>query len=143
MGIVFSFGNSVKRDDYKFVSDLRELLPKAIICGTGGLLYHNSDYELKSNPQFDACLLNFTTNDIVKYFNGDYSDLYNIVYRDNKNNIIHKPKKYQQDSFEFPVPLHEQLPLKKYQISHGKLNPITSVLTAFGCPYKCKFCVSP
>ena len=142
IGVVFAFGNSVKKDDYNFVKELRKTLPKAKLCGTGGLLYHNSDYELKSNPEFDACLLNFTTDDIAKYFKNDLKNLSNIVYRDKNNKIIHTLKKYNEKSFSYSIPMHEQLPLKKYQISHGKSKPLTTVLTAFGCPYKCSFCVS-
>jgi len=140
-GVVFSFGNSVKNEDYAFVKKLRKLLPNSKICGTGGLLYHNAIYELENNPDFDACLLNFTTDDILKYFNDEFDDLFNIVYRNN-GSIIKKPKRYLQNSFSFPIPLHEQLPLNKYRMSHGRANPLTSVLTAFGCPYKCSFCVS-
>ena len=142
IGVVFAFGNSVKDDDYQFVADLRKILPKAKLCGTGGLLYHNPEYELETHPDFDACLLNFTTDDIVKYFNDEYKNLYNIVYRDNNDKIVHTLKKYHEGYFSFPVPMHEQLPLNKYQISHGRSRPLTTVLTAFGCPYKCGFCIS-
>ena len=142
IGVVFAFGNSVKRDDYKFVRELRSILPDAKLCGTGGLLYHNSENELKNNPEFDACLLNFTTDDIVKYFNNDLSNISNIVYRNKNGKIIRTLNKNHDNSFSYPIPLHEHLPLDRYQISHGRSKPLTTILTAFGCPFKCSFCVS-
>lgn len=142
LGVVFAFGNSVKKDDYEFVKELREILPKAKLCGTGGLLYHNSENELKHNTYFDACLLNFTTNDIVKYFKNDFSHIANIVYRNESGKIVRTINKYHNKPFSYSIPAHDQLPLKKYQISHGHSKPLTTILTAFGCPFKCSFCVS-
>ena len=124
------------------MKELREILPKAKLCGTGGLLYHNSENELKHNTYFDACLLNFTTNDIVKYFKNDFSHIANIVYRNESGKIVRTINKYHNKPFSYSIPAHDQLPLKKYQISHGHSKPLTTILTAFGCPFKCSFCVS-
>jgi anaerobic magnesium-protoporphyrin IX monomethyl ester cyclase len=139
--IIFSFGNSVKEDDYAFIRELRAQLSDIKICGTGGLLYHNAEKELEEHPEFDASILNFTTQDILKYLNDDFDDLNNFVYRVGET-IISRPKNYYENEFLLDIPLHEQLPLKNYQVSHGRSKPLTSVLTAYGCPSKCGFCVS-
>ena len=70
------------------------------------LLYHNSENELKNNPEFDAYLLNFTTDDIVKYFNNDLSNISNIVYRNQNGKIIRTLNKNHDNSFSYPIPLH-------------------------------------
>jgi len=139
-GLVFGFGVSVKDEDYYFIKKLREKLPDIKFCGTGGPLYHQAEHELEHHPEFDACLRNFTTNDILKYFKNEYDDLYNITYREN-GKIIQKPLNYGSSHYRYPVPHHDQLPLKKYRLSHGKAYPLTSVLTSWGCPSKCNFCV--
>lgn len=141
LGVCFAFGNSVKEDDYSFIKKVREALPEAKIVGTGGLLYHNSENELQQHPEFDACLINFTTDDIVKYFSGEWDHLRNITHRvDGK--IVKTPLEYPENNFAYSVPLHEQLPLHKYRLSHGKQSPLTSILTSYGCPWTCSFCVS-
>jgi len=140
-GVCFSIGNSVKNDDYFFVVRLREKLQDIKLAGTGGLLIHNAEYELKNHREFDACIINFTTDDIVKYFEGDFGNMNNIVYR-SKDKIVRTPTRQAENGYSYPVPLHEQLPLKSYNLSHGKSKPLTSVLTSYGCPAVCSFCVS-
>ncbi len=139
--VIFSFGNSVKDQDYAFVKKLREALPAAKLCGTGGLLYHNAENELREHPEFDAVIMNFTTPDILKYLRGEFDGMNNMVFRDG-DKIVKMPKNYYENQFSFPVPLHEHLPLGKYKLSHGRSNPLTTVLTAYGCPATCTFCVS-
>ena len=75
VGVVFAFGNSVKRDDYKFVKELRSILPDAKLCGTGGLLYHNSENELKTMDK-DAI------NQLKEYdWSGNVRELRNLIER--------------------------------------------------------------
>ncbi len=140
-GVCCSIGASVKDDDYNFIALLRQRLPKAQLVGLGGLLLHNPEHEMQLHQQIDACLLNFTTNDITKYFCGQYDDMNNIVYRKNEQ-IIRTETKYPENGFTYPVPLHEQLPLKKYYVAHGQHRPLSSVITSYGCPGRCNFCVA-
>lgn len=140
-GICFSFGNSVKDEDYFFIKTLRRKLQNTKLIGTGGLLYHNAEYELKNHEEIDACLMNFTTDDIIRYFENDFDHMNNIVYRTNSK-IVRTPIKNPENGFSYPPPLHEQLPLDKYNLSHGKAKPLTSILTSYGCPAVCGFCVS-
>ena len=90
-----------------------EILPKAKLCGTGGLLYHNSENELKHNTYFDACLLNFTTNDIVKYFKNDFSHIANIVYRNESGKIVRTINKYHNKPFSYSIPVSRSTAFKK------------------------------
>lgn len=140
VGVCFSFGISVKDHDYAFVAELRKRLPGIKIIGTGGLLKFNAANELRDHPEFDACLLNFTTDDILKYFNSDYETLCNVVYRQGEN-IIETPLRYPPNGYAYPVPVHEQLPLEKYNLSHGRVKPFTTVLSGYGCPARCSYCV--
>ncbi|MBT4401342.1 MAG: radical SAM protein [Bacteroidetes bacterium] len=141
VGICFAFGNSVKDEDYSFVKSLKKRMPDVRNIGTGGLLYHNGEKELIRHSYVDACLLSFVTTDIVKYLSEDFHEINNIIYRDN-DKIVRAPIKYPENGYSFPVPLHEQLPLREYRLSHGFATPLTSVVTSFGCPGKCRFCVS-
>lgn len=140
-GAVLSFAVSVKQEDFYFAAKIKERLPQIKIVGTGGFLYHNYQQELMAHRELDACLLNYTTNDIEKYFSNDFSDLNNVIHKLN-GEIISTPKKYPGNGFSYPTPLHEQLPISRYRLSHGKQKPITSVLTGYGCVAKCTYCVS-
>ena len=140
-GVVFAFGVSVKSEDYAFVALLRQALPETRLIGTGGLLRHNAEEELKNHPEFDACLMNFITDDTYKYLDNDLSSLRNFVYR-NKDEIITTPMELPAKNFSYPIPSHDQLPLERYNLSHGSSKPLTSVLTSYGCPAICNFCVA-
>ncbi len=141
LAVVCAIGNSVKNDDYDFIRRLRERIQSITICGTGGILFHNAENEMRALPEIDACLLNFTSNDIVKFLKGEFSGMNNIVYRHN-GEIVHAAVETNPNGFSYPVPLHEQLPLHRYRLSHGKAKPLTSVLTSYGCPATCRFCVA-
>jgi len=145
VGVIVAIGKSVLEEDYNFVRQLNILLKKRNkdikITVVGGIIYHNAMNELKENSFIDACILNFTTRDIVNYFNGDYDNLKNIAYRKN-GELIETKIELPDWGFKIPVPKHHQLPLKKYQLSHGKNSPLASVITSYGCPHKCSFCVT-
>ncbi len=142
-GIIFSVGKSVLDDDYNFIKDVKKKINKKFkILVVGGIIYYNALDEIKNNNFIDACILNFTTNDILKYFNNDFENLNNFVYKNSDGEIINKDIKLPENNFKIPVPLHNHLNLKYYQLSHGTSNHLTSVLTSYGCVHKCSFCVS-
>ena len=133
-GIIFSVGKSVIEDDYKFIETIKSKVSSNVkIVLTGGIIYHNSQDEIRANKFIDACILNFTTPDILNYFLENEKKLKNIVYRKDRK-IISKPIEMNETNFQIPVPPHNQLPLNKYQLSHGYTKPVTSVLTSYGCP---------
>lgn len=141
-GIIFSVGKSVIEDDYRFIETIKSKVSSNVkIVLTGGIIYHNSQDEIRANKFIDACILNFTTPDILNYFLENEKKLKNIVYRKDRK-IISKPIEMNETNFQIPIPPHNQLPLNKYQLSHGYTKPVTSVLTSYGCPHRCSFCVS-
>jgi anaerobic magnesium-protoporphyrin IX monomethyl ester cyclase len=141
-GIIFSVGKSVIDDDYNFIKSIKSEVHSIVkIVVTGGIIYHNSLDEIRTNKFIDACILNFTTPDILNYFLNYEADLKNIVFRKD-DKIITKPIEMNETDFKIPIPPHNQLPLHKYQLSHGYTKPVASVLTSYGCPHRCSFCVS-
>jgi len=42
----------------------------------------------------------------------------------------------------YGVPRHELFPLKRYRYPYHRHHPFASVLTAYGCPFRCRFCNS-
>jgi radical SAM superfamily enzyme YgiQ (UPF0313 family) len=145
IGVVVAIGKSVIDQDYEFVRQLKiESKNKNInlkLAVVGGIIFYNSENELKKNNFIDACILNYTTEDSLNYFSNDLSSIYNMTYRKN-GKIIKCKEKLPEWGFKLPIPEHHQLPLKKYRLSHGRNVPLTSVLTSYGCPHKCSFCVS-
>src|SRR3989339_592189 len=137
--VVFMIGSSSLYSDIEFIRKLKEKIPNIKAIGTGGCLLHKPEFFLERFVEIDAVLLNFVTNSILDYLNNK-SDIKNLVYRKD-NKIINGGNYFPKNNFIVPIPRHELLPINKYILPHGKRNPITSVLTSFGCPYKCSYCV--
>jgi len=66
-----------------------------------------------------------------------------IVYRSSRGRIKTTVKRpFMEDLDELPLPLHELLPISKYNLPYIGSN-YTFVLTSRGCPYQCTFCRQP
>lgn len=141
IGICYAFGASVKHDEYQFLKALQKALPTVKRIGTGGLLYHDAVRELTEHPELGACLLNFTTDDCIRFFSGNYDGMHNVVYHV-EGSVTETTRKYPSHGFTYALPAHAQLPLKQYRLSHGKTTPLSTVLTSYGCPAHCSYCVA-
>lgn len=140
--LIFMLGASAFQEDFSFVKAAKDRFPGLITIGTGGLLYHDGPYCLKNHPSVDAIVNNFTTRDVIRYLVGDLDQLRNFTYRDQDGEIIETASDFHRDDYSHPLPCHEQLPLTGYKLSHVKYLPLTSVLTSYGCPARCSYCVT-
>lgn len=64
---------------------------------------------------------------------------YNVAYKEG-GKIVVKERKLFENLDIFPFPARELLPNHKYSIPFAKRNPITTMITSRGCPYRCNFC---
>ena len=141
-GLIFSIGKSVLEEDYNFIKEIKKKLSyRTKIFVVGGVIYYNAKKELENNEFIDGCITNFTTEDILNYFLNKKENLKNIVIR-NGNKITDYGIKLPENGFKLSIPPHNQLNLKNYQLSHGRSNFLTSVISSYGCPHVCSFCVS-
>ncbi len=77
----------------------------------------------------------------------DFSKIKGIGYKKDKEIIINPRRELIKDLDELPFPDWEAMDPKSYQKApHGaivKNFPVAPIMTSRGCPYECKFCVSP
>ena len=140
--LVFMLGASASQDDFSFVKAAKDRFPDLITIGSGGLLYHDGPFSLETHPEVNAIVNNFTTRDVIRYLTGDLDQLKNFTYKNREGEIIEASFDFHRDEYSHPLPSHEQLPLTRYKLSHVKYLPLTSVLTSFGCPARCSYCVT-
>lgn len=155
-----------KLDDEKCIKEISKINPDAIISLTGAvsweediqffkklkdsnncrlilngdLLLEGGEKKLEKYPFIDAIILNFTTKDILHYLSGEYKKVKNMIYR-NTDKIIIAPIENKKGDFSIPIPKHELFKKYKYRMSFMKNYPLATVLTDFGCPYTCEFCI--
>jgi anaerobic magnesium-protoporphyrin IX monomethyl ester cyclase len=139
--VFFTFGNSVRDNDFEFIKNLKKRLPSTKVVGSGGILLYNGEKEMNEHEYLDGVCLNFITKDTLSYINEDFENLHNYICRQD-GTISKFPLKSHENDFSYDIPFHNHLPLEKYNLSHGKYNPITSVIASFGCPGRCTFCIT-
>ena len=136
--IVFLAGAVSWETDAPFLRNLRSCLPDTLLIGTGDIFLEGGESVLAEHPFVDAAILNFSTDDVVKYLKGETAE--NMVVRDGEEVISRPIRRGRYESFSLPIPRHEMFMKRAYRLPFlGR--PFATVLTDFGCPFKCSFCV--
>lgn len=138
--IIFLTGSISWKNDFNFIQALKKEKNYTVVA-SGDIFMERADKWLKENEFLDAILLDFSSNDIMHYLEGDYSKIKNMVFR-KRGKIITTPIQGAQGiEFELPIPKHELFLGKGYSYPFVKRKPWSIVLTDYGCPYNCSFCI--
>lgn len=114
----------------------------------GGPHPHIFPEETINFPNVDFLMIGEGESTIVDFLSniGDKDKLKSVkglVFK-NENKIIRTPlPELIQDLDSIPFPARSLTPYKKYSSLLAKRNPITTMITSRGCPYKCIFCDRP
>lgn len=112
--------------------------PHLLVTGDIALEYGES--LLRRHPEIDGALMDFSTPDILELLEGQPSR--NAVYRNGDGSIVSTPVQKDRGVFNVPRPRHELFPLGAYRFILARRRRFATVLTDFGCPYPCSFCIS-
>lgn len=88
-------------------------------------------------PFIDGILLDFTSTDVLRFLDGDRQGAGSIVSREAAA-VYQRPR---GQEFAIPVPRHELFTSPNYRFPFVRQREFATVLTDFGCPYRCSFCV--
>jgi len=125
--------------DINFLKKIKNLLPNCRLIITGDVCRDLSDKIMTTNTFIDSILLDFSTDDIIKYLSGETGTIPNIIYRLG-DKIISGGEVHSRGDFNVPLPRWDLFHLEKYSFPFSKKKKMASVLTDFGCPYTCSFC---
>lgn len=127
------------KEDSHTLKEIKEKMDIPILV-TGDLFLEDSEGILRAYPFIDAILLDFTNADVIAFLDGREGEIKNMVYRkDGKIKSQTSPRTVERE-YEIPIPRHE-LFHGNYNYPFVGLKPFATVLTDYGCPYKCPFCV--
>jgi anaerobic magnesium-protoporphyrin IX monomethyl ester cyclase len=128
--------------------ELKKALPDSLLV-IGGPHVTSLPTETMKNSGFDIGAIGegeMTMLEIAQHVennNFDFSDVDGIIYRNNGELKINKPRAYIQDLDSLPFPArHLFPPLSDYSpvpASYIKL-PLGHMMTSRGCPFQCIFC---
>jgi len=139
--IIFLTGTASWRKDFEFISRVKDNRQRPFLIGNGDVLLFKAEEFLDKYDFLDAILFDYSSSDILHFFEGNFEDITSMAYRlEGKIEVRKRP--IRPHEFSYPLPQHEKFPLKKYLLPQGKRFPFTTVLTSFGCPFKCTFCVA-
>ena len=139
--IVFLAGAASRESDFTFMRDLRARTP-AMFIGSGDLFMEDSAQILHEQQWLNAICLDFTSPDILSYLDHPEgtTPLAAVAYR-NRHGVISPDRRPATGEFEIPIPRHELFPNRRYTYPFVRRSPFVTVLTDYGCPYACTFCI--
>jgi anaerobic magnesium-protoporphyrin IX monomethyl ester cyclase len=128
--------------DFPFLADLKARLGgRTKLVGSGDIFLEEGERWLAEFPALDAVVMDFSLDDVGNYLRGRDEALENIVYRrDGEIRAVSRPRARGGD-FDLPVPRHELFQNPGYKFSFVRAAPFATVLTDYGCPFPCTFCV--
>jgi len=136
--IVFLAGAVSWEEDAIFLENLKDRLPKTLLIGTGDIFLEGGKDFLAQHAFIDAALLDFSSDDLIKYFDGATPE--NMVLRQNGEVFSLPLRRADYEEFSLPIPRQELFMKRTYRLPFlGR--PFATVLTDFGCPFKCSFCI--
>lgn len=126
-------------EDLAFLRGIRQRR-RAPIAASGDMLLENGADLLRREDCLDAIILDFTSSDILKFLEGADSPLDTITYKSGSE-IVPARTARARGEFTIPVPRHELFLSRRYTHPFIRRNPMATVLTDYGCPFRCTFCV--
>jgi radical SAM superfamily enzyme YgiQ (UPF0313 family) len=110
---------------------------KLMVSGDAG--FQDTEKLLREHSCIDAVLLDYSSSEWLGFLDGQRSGLGDIAFIHNGNyNAQHStPRK----EYSIGRPRLELFPYRKYRMPFARRLPYAGVVTDFGCPFKCDFCM--
>ena len=126
--------------DISFLKRLKEKIPNFTLIVTGDVYRGLKQKAFQTTPFIDAILLDFSTDDVIRYIkNGNGEKINNIIYKI-KDKIIIGNEIHGPGEFDAPVPRWDLFHIDKYSFPFARRRKFATILTDFGCPFSCSFC---
>ena len=132
---------------YQIVHLIKQLTNALIVIG--GPHPTSYPYEVMNNKDIDVAVIGegeLTFKDLLDALEmgNNLTTIDGIVYRDNDNIKINKPRAYIDNIDDLPFPSWDLAELKKYVNIYStngiRFRPYMVILTSRGCPFHCTYC---
>lgn len=107
----------------------------------GDVLIEQREARLRELNFAAAFLHDFADASVLAFLRGERDALTNITYRAQGEIIAAPLARARCESFELPLPQHELFRHKDYRYPFVRKRNFATVMTEFGCPYRCTFCI--
>ena len=112
------------------------------VIAIGDVLQEASERRLAEEPWLEAALHVFANQDVVHYLDGRLELVEEMTVR-RPGGAIERIRVHgkQRGAYRVPRPRHELFPEHGYRFSFARGARFATVLSDYGCPYPCTFCV--
>jgi len=112
------------------------------IAALGDVLQEDSDKRLEQEPWLEAALHVFSNDDVLHWLDGRLDRIQEATVRPPRG----RPQRVrvrvrQKGTYRVPRPRHELFPEKGYRFSFARSPRFATLLSDYGCPFRCSFCV--
>lgn len=111
------------------------------VLAIGDVLHEDAGARLAEEPWLEVALDDFTNEDALHAIAGRHDLLERATWRDASGTIHSRRAPHPSKEFRLPRPRHELFPRRGYRFSFARHARFATVLTDYGCPYPCTFCV--
>ncbi|MEK6964465.1 MAG: radical SAM protein [Nanoarchaeota archaeon] len=112
-----------------------------IMVGSGDIFKENGHEKIKKYPWINAVVLNFSTDGVLQFLQGNEDQITDLIYRTKKGEIKSAPESDKRGEWKLPMPRQDLFVGKNYRYPFATGYPMATMLTNYGCPYKCTFCI--
>jgi radical SAM superfamily enzyme YgiQ (UPF0313 family) len=113
----------------------------ARVLAIGDVLHEKSEERLAAAPWLEAALHDFSNADAARYLAGQMDAVLDMTVRRVDGSIARIQRGARKGEYALPTPRHELFPKSGYHFSFARSAAFATVLTDYGCPYPCTFCV--
>jgi anaerobic magnesium-protoporphyrin IX monomethyl ester cyclase len=126
-------------EDKQFLAEVA--LEGIRVFAIGDVLHEAAEERLAEEPWLEAALDDFTNEDVLRLIQRDYDAVTKSTFRLPDGEIVTRDRKDSSKQFRLPRPRHELFPSHGYHFSFARQARFATVLSDYGCPYPCTFCV--
>ncbi|MBN1550964.1 radical SAM protein [bacterium] len=134
-------GNASWNSDLHFFKVLKHRFPNIILAVSGDIFLENPEDILKDIQEIDIVITDFTLPTLTDFLNGNDTNLNQVLFRHNAEIVDRRTTYKGSTDFTIPCPLHDRFVKYDYRYPFVKRKPFATVMTEYGCPYHCAFCV--
>jgi radical SAM superfamily enzyme YgiQ (UPF0313 family) len=138
--VIVSLVGSVSWDEDRAFLRAEAELGRRVLA-IGDVLHEAALERLGREPWLEAALDDFTNQDVLHVIARRYEEVSNAAYRTPEGDLAEGRAPSRAKSFRLPRPRHELFPVRGYRFSFARAARFATVLTDYGCPYPCTFCV--
>jgi len=138
--VIGLIGSASHDEDIAFYRQLAETHASPLFL-IGDVLIEDRAERLQELNFATGFLHDFSSADVHRLLRGERENLHNITFRRDGEICAAPIVRPRCENFELPVPAHDLFIGKNYRHPFVRRRRFATVMTEFGCPYRCTFCI--